>query len=117
MLGHVSKVGPRDLKKDAFYIPQDYKGSSGLEQFYEQVLRGKKGWKHYLKNRHGKHISSYLEGALDTFPKPGNNLKTTLDADLQEYGERLMRGKIGAIVALEPSTGGLGNGECAYLRP
>ncbi|MBL56106.1 MAG: penicillin-binding protein 2 [Flavobacteriales bacterium] len=105
VLGHVSKVGPRDLKKDAFYIPQDYKGSSGLEQFYEQVLRGKKGWKHYLKNRHGKHISSYLEGALDTFPKPGNNLKTTLDADLQEYGERLMRGKIGAIVALEPSTG------------
>ena len=105
VLGHISKVNPRDLRNDKFYIAQDYKGSSGLEQFYEKELRGNKGWKHYLKNRHGKHISSYLEGALDTLPKPGHNLQTTLDIDLQEYGEKLMIGKIGAIVALEPSSG------------
>jgi len=105
VLGHVSKVGPRDLERDGFYIPQDYKGSSGLEQFYEKELRGNKGWKHYLKNRHGKYISSYLEGALDTLPIPGKNLQTSLHAQLQEYGEKLMVGKIGAIVAIEPKTG------------
>ncbi|MDG1517917.1 MAG: penicillin-binding transpeptidase domain-containing protein [Flavobacteriales bacterium] len=105
VLGHVSKVGPRDLNRDQFYIPQDYRGSSGLELFYEKELRGAKGWHHYLKNRHGKYISKYLNGALDTTPRPGNNLKSTLDADLQEYGEMLMTGKIGAIVAIEPSTG------------
>ena len=105
VLGHVSKVGPRDLNRDQFYIPQDYRGSSGLELFYEKELRGTKGWHHYLKNRHGKYISKYLSGALDTTPRPGNNLKSTLDADLQEYGELLMTGKIGSVVAIEPSTG------------
>ena len=105
VLGYVSKVSPRDLRRDNFYIAQDYKGGSGLEQFYENELRGSKGWKYYLKNRHGKHISSYLEGALDTLPKPGKNLQTTLDIDLQEYGEKLMIGKIGAIVAIEPTSG------------
>ena len=39
VLGHVSKVGPRDLNRDQFYIPQDYRGSSGLELFYEKELR------------------------------------------------------------------------------
>lgn len=105
VLGHVSKVGPRDLKKDPFYIAQDYKGSSGLEEYYEHVLRGEKGWKHYLKNRHGKYISAYLDGGLDSLPIPGKNMQITLDAKLQAYGEKLMTGKIGAIVAIEPTTG------------
>lgn len=105
VLGHVSKVGPKTMKRDPFYISQDYIGSAGLESYYEKELRGKKGYKRYLKNIHGKNISSYLNGALDTMPEPGKNLNTTLDVQLQKYGEHLMQGKIGAIVALEPSTG------------
>lgn len=105
VLGHVSKVSPRDLKRDKFYSRQDYKGSAGIESYYEKELRGKKGYKRYLKNIHGLHIGSYLNGKLDTLPKPGHNLKTGIDIDLQEYGEYLMQGKIGAIVAIEPKTG------------
>lgn len=105
VLGHVSKVSPRDLKRDKFYTRQDYKGSAGLESYYEKELRGKKGYKRYLKNIHGLHIGSYLNGKADTLPKPGYNLKTSIDIDLQEYGEYLMQGKIGAIVAIEPKTG------------
>lgn len=105
VLGHVSKVSPRDLKKDKFYTRQDYRGSAGLESYYEHELRGKKGYKRYLKNIHGLHIAPYMEGKLDTLPKPGHNLKTSIDIDLQEYGEYLMQGKIGAIVAIEPKTG------------
>jgi len=104
VLGHVSKVSPRDLQRDQFYTRQDYKGSAGLESYYEYELRGKKGYKRYLKNIHGLHIASYLGGKLDTVPKPGYNLKTSIDIDFQEYGEYLMQGKIGAIVAFEPST-------------
>jgi penicillin-binding protein 2 len=105
VLGYVSKVSPRDLQRDKFYTRQDYKGSAGLESYYETELRGKKGYKSYLKNIHGLHIASYLEGKFDTLPKPGYNLKTSIDIDLQEYGEYLMQGKIGAIVAIEPTTG------------
>lgn len=105
VLGHLNKVGKKDLVADPFYVPQDYKGNSGLELFYEKELRGSKGWKSYLRDINGRIISSYLEGALDTMPIPGKNLQTTLDADLQGYGEYLMKGKIGAIVALEPSSG------------
>jgi penicillin-binding protein 2 len=105
VLGHVSKVSPRDLKRDKFYTRQDYKGSAGLESYYEKELRGKKGYKRYLKNIHGLHIGSYQNGELDTLPQPGHNLNTSIDIDLQEYGEYLMQGKIGAIVAIEPKTG------------
>lgn len=105
VLGHINKVSKKDILSDPFYIPQDYKGNSGLELFYEKQLRGQKGWKSFLRDINGRIISSYLEGALDTMPKPGKNLVTALDADLQAYGEQLMNGKIGAIVAIEPSTG------------
>ena len=105
VLGHVSKVSQKDIEIDKFYTKQDYKGSAGLESYYEKELRGKKGFKRYLKNIHGLHIGSYLNGNSDTLPEPGYNLKTSIDIDLQEYGEYLMQGKIGAIVAIEPKTG------------
>lgn len=105
VLGHIAKVGPRDIQRDQFYIAHDYKGGAGLESYYEKDLRGEKGCKQFLKNRHGLQISAYENGKFDTLPKPGKNLHTTLDLDLQAYGEYLMQGKIGAIVAIEPKTG------------
>lgn len=105
VLGYVKKVSQKDLDGDSYYNNRDYKGAAGLEAYYEKELRGKKGCKHYLKDIHGKKISSYLEGAIDTLPIPGKNLHTTIDIELQEYGEKLMHGKIGAIVAIEPKTG------------
>ena len=105
VLGYTNKVSSSDLRKDNYYIPRDYKGASGLESFYEKELRGQKGVRRYLTNIKGERIASYLEGVLDTVSIAGENLSTTLDANLQEYGEYLMQGKLGAIVAIEPSSG------------
>tara|TARA_Y100000589_G_scaffold213979_1_gene201875 strand:+ start:28 stop:1845 length:1818 start_codon:yes stop_codon:yes gene_type:complete len=107
VLGYTNKVSSLDLRKDKYYTPRDYKGASGLESFYEKELRGKKGVRRYLTNIKGERIASYLEGALDTVSVAGENLSTTLDINLQEYGEYLMKGKLGAIVAIEPSSGGI----------
>ncbi|MBK20764.1 MAG: peptidoglycan glycosyltransferase [Flavobacteriales bacterium] len=105
VLGYTNKVSSSDLRKDNYYIPRDYKGASGLESFYEKELRGQKGVRRYLTNIKGERIASYLEGVLDTVSVAGENLSTTLDANLQEYGEYLMQGKLGAIVAIEPGSG------------
>ncbi len=105
VLGYTNKVSGSDLRKDNYYTPRDYKGASGLESYYEKKLRGQKGVRRYLTNIKGERIAPYLEGALDTVSIAGENLSTTLDGSLQEYGEYLMQGKIGAIVAIEPSSG------------
>ena len=105
VLGYTNKVSSSDLRKDKYYTPRDYKGASGLESYYEKELRGQKGVRRYLTNIKGERIASYLEGALDTVSIAGENLSTTLDVNLQEYGEYLMQGKLGAIVAIEPSSG------------
>ncbi|MAW65590.1 MAG: peptidoglycan glycosyltransferase [Flavobacteriales bacterium] len=105
VLGYTNKVSSSDLRKDSYYNPRDYKGASGLESYYEKKLRGQKGVRRYLTNIKGERIASYLEGALDTVSIAGENLSTTLDGNLQEYGEYLMQGKIGAIVAIEPNSG------------
>lgn len=105
VLGYTNKVSSSDLRRDKYYTPRDYKGASGLESYYEKKLRGQKGVRRYLTNIKGERIAPYLEGALDTVSIAGENLSTTIDVNLQEYGEYLMQGKIGAIVAIEPSSG------------
>lgn len=105
VLGYLTKINQRDLKKDQFYSENDYIGSSGIERYYEKELRGEKGYKYYLKDINGNHISSYQEGVMDEIPQAGKNLKISLSAELQAYAELLMKGKRGAIVAIEPSTG------------
>ncbi len=105
VLGYTNKVSSSDLRKDKYYTPRDYKGASGLESYYEKELRGQKGVRRYLTNIKGERIASYLEGALDTVSIAGENLFTTLDVNLQEYGEYLMQGKLGAAVAIEPRSG------------
>ncbi|MFT6716223.1 MAG: penicillin-binding protein 2 [Saprospiraceae bacterium] len=105
VLGYLTRVSKRHQKKDDFYGESDYIGSSGIESYYEKELRGKKGFKYFLRDINGNAISSYMNGELDEAPISGSNLTLSISADIQVYGELLMQGKRGAIVAIEPATG------------
>lgn len=104
-LGYVGEVDQQILDNDPFYQLGDYIGVSGIEKAYESDLRGQKGKNVYLKDVHNQTIESYQGGRLDLSVEVGSNLTITLDATLQEYGEKLMEPYVGSIVALEPSTG------------
>jgi penicillin-binding protein 2 len=105
VLGYVSEVNDNDIQKDEYYKSGDYIGASGIEKTYEKQLRGIKGIKKQMVDVHNRIQGSYVEGAEDVPAKIGNNIITTLDADLQSYAEELFRNKKGAMVAIEPSTG------------
>jgi penicillin-binding protein 2 len=106
ILGYISEVTPRQIeKKKGLYQRGDYIGASGIEQFYEEQLRGTRGEKHVLKDKWGKIQSRYKNGSMDRTAISGYDLVTTLDIEIQRYAEELMKNKIGAIVAIEPSSG------------
>ncbi len=105
VLGYVGEVNNEEIKADAYYKAGDYIGKNGIEKSYERHLRGSKGLKIYLVDVYNRVKGLYQEGRYDTVPVPGSNIASTLDIGLQRYGELLMRGKNGSIVALEPSTG------------
>ncbi len=105
ILGDVAEVSPDDISDDDYYQPGDYIGKLGIERFYEKELRGEKGVQILLRDARGRIQGRYKDGALDTKPQPGKDLQLSIDVDLQALGERLMEGKIGSIVAIEPSTG------------
>ena len=104
-LGYVGEVDQKILDRDPYYQLGDYIGVSGVEKAYETYLRGQKGKQFFLKDVHNQTIESYQGGRLDVPVEVGKNITITLDGDLQEYGERLMKPYVGSIVALEPSTG------------
>ncbi|HNP20231.1 MAG TPA: penicillin-binding protein 2 [Fulvivirga sp.] len=106
-LGYVSEVSKRQLERDTadYYRQGDYMGQSGIEYFYERQLRGKRGVKYKIKNVKGVDKGDFEDGEYDTLSIPGKNLTTTIDINLQQYGEELLKGKSGSIVAIEPSTG------------
>lgn len=104
-LGYVGEVTPRNIKKDKYYSSGDYIGKRGVEYTYEKYLRGKKGVSYQLVDVHSRIKGRFKEGRYDTTAVTGDNLISTLDAKLQRYGEELMAGKAGAIVAIEPATG------------
>ena len=105
VLGDVAEVSPADIEQDDYYQPGDYIGKQGVERSYEKQLRGEKGIQILLRDAHGRIQGRYQNGALDRKPVPGKNLTLSIDYELQALGERLMEGKIGSIVAIEPSTG------------
>ncbi len=106
-LGYVSEISKGKLEGDEskVYKQGDYIGQSGIELFYEEQLRGKSGVKRILRNVKGIEKGSFSNGDYDTLSIPGQNLVTGIDLDLQLYGELLMQGKAGSIVAIDPSTG------------
>lgn len=106
-LGYVSEISKRQLTDDntRIYKQGDYIGQSGVEAFYEEHLRGTRGTRFKLRNVKGIIKGSVENGAYDTLSIPGLDLVSGIDLDLQLYGEFLMKGKAGSIVAIEPSTG------------
>lgn len=106
-LGYVSEISKESLARDSsgIYKQGDYVGQSGIEAFYEDQLRGKRGVRFKLRNVKGIEKGSFKEGEYDTLSVPGQNLITGIDIDLQQYGEFLMKGKAGSIVAIEPASG------------
>ena len=105
VLGDVAEVSPADVERDDYYDPGDYIGKQGVERSYEPELRGVKGVEVLLRDARGRIQGHYKNGALDRKPVPGKNLTLSIDAKVQALGERLMQGKMGAIVAIEPKTG------------
>lgn len=105
VLGDVAEVSQTDIDKDEYYQPGDYIGKMGIERKYEIPLRGQKGVQILLRDAHGRIKGRYKDGQYDQKPRPGSDIQLGLDADLQALGERLMEGKLGAIVAIEPKTG------------
>lgn len=106
VLGFIREVNEKEVsKKGTPYRPGDYIGSSGLEKEYEDALRGVKGAEYVWKDRHGRDLGSYKNHERDTLPDSGADLVTSIDIDLQSYGELLMQNKTGGIVAIEPRSG------------
>ncbi|MEQ9424390.1 MAG: penicillin-binding protein 2 [Cyclobacteriaceae bacterium] len=106
-LGYIGEISRRQLQRDTtnFYKQGDHIGISGLEEAYEQELRGSRGVSYKMVNVRGIEQGTFKNGEYDTLSRPGRDLVLTIDLDMQTYAEELMKGKIGSVVALEPSTG------------
>ena len=106
LLGYVSEVDADYIKKHPEnYRSGDYAGKTGIEAAREEELRGEKGYHIYLRDSRNRIQTSYKDGELDVEAVPGKNIVTTIDADLQQYGQQLMQNKVGSLIAIEPSTG------------
>jgi penicillin-binding protein 2 len=105
-LGYISEVKDKDIAKSHnYYRPGDYIGVTGVEKEYENVLRGQRGVQNRLVDARGIKQGLYANGAYDTVATPGARLTSSLDITIQKLGEKLMKNKVGSIVAIEPSTG------------
>ena len=105
VFGFITQVNENLIKKNPYYNSGDLIGRQGVEESYENTLRGVKGVKYTLKDKYNREIGSYKEGKFDTIAVQGKDINLTIDAELQKYGEALMMNKRGGIVAIEPSTG------------
>lgn len=106
-LGYIGEISKTRLKRDTtnYYHQGDNIGISGLEASYEQYLRGKRGVKMVYRDARGNDKGRYENGKYDTASVAGKDLVSSIDLELQKYGELLMRNKRGAIVAIEPGSG------------
>lgn len=106
LLGYVSEVDGKYIEKHPDeYAVGDYAGKTGIEAAREKELKGEKGYSIWLRNSKNKIESRYKDGEMDQDAVPGKDITTTIDAELQHYGQELMQNKVGSLVAIEPSTG------------
>jgi len=105
IVGYISEVNEYLAKKNSGYQQGELIGALGVEKQYETILRGVKGKKYLQRNNLNKVIGTYKNGKYDTLPVNGKDLTLTIDSELQAYGELLMTGKRGGIVAIEPASG------------
>ncbi|MFT3904338.1 MAG: penicillin-binding protein 2 [Niabella sp.] len=108
ILGYINEVSPKDIERSGgFYRMGDYAGANGLESQYEKILMGQRGVSYLIKDNKNRLVASYENGAFDTMAVAGRGIKTHLDVDLQALAEQLIQNKVGAVVALDPKTGGI----------
>ena len=103
LLGSLSEVSPKILEQqneEGYYVMGDYIGEQGIESAYENELRGEKG--RIRRNQFDDHATTDV---VELEAVAGKNLVCTIDARLQAFAEELMEGKVGSVVAIEPSTG------------
>ena len=105
LLGYVSEVDADYIRKHPEYKSGDNVGRTGLEAAREEELRGEKGYHIYLRDSRNRVLTSYNDGAEDKLAVPGKDIRTTIDAHLQQYGQELMKGRTGSLIAIEPATG------------
>ena len=108
ILGYINEVDTSIINRsNGFYQSGDYTGQTGLEQYYEKVLMGRRGTELWIKDNFNRLVGHYQDGAFDTAAVAGRNLRTYIDIELQQLAEKLLTNKVGAIVAVEPKTGGI----------
>jgi penicillin-binding protein 2 len=108
ILGYVGEVDSNILKRTNYYYQMgDYMGLSGLERYYENILMGQRGVRYQIKDNKNRIVGAYEKGLYDSVAIAGRNLNTYLDIDVQVLAERMLKNKLGAIVAIEPQTGGI----------
>jgi penicillin-binding protein 2 len=109
ILGYLSEVDSNFLKShsDGGYLMGDYAGKTGIERSYEKVLMGQRGIEFWKKDNKNRLTEKWEKGEFDTAAVAGQNMYTSLDIELQEFGEKLMQNKVGSIVAIDPKTGGV----------
>jgi penicillin-binding protein 2 len=108
ILGYINEVDTSIINKsNGFYLPGDYSGRTGLEQYYEKVLMGRRGVEFWIRDKFNKLVGHYQNSNFDTVAVAGRNLRTYIDIELQQLAEKLLKNKIGAIVAVEPKSGGI----------
>ena len=106
LFGYIQEVNDKDIERsNGFYRPGDYIGATGIERSYEELLRGQRGVKNQMVDALNRPKGSFMDGQYDTLAVAGDGLVSTIDRDLQIMGEKLMKNKMGSIVAIEPSTG------------
>ncbi|WP_018630816.1 penicillin-binding protein 2 [Niabella aurantiaca] len=108
ILGYISEVDAKDIERSGnFYRMGDYVGKNGLEYTYEKVLMGQRGVQYMIKDNRNRLVGHYENGEFDTTAVAGRGLKTHLDVELQVLAEKLLKDKVGSVVALDPRTGGI----------
>ena len=108
IMGYIGEVDSAILKRSGYYYQLgDYVGRSGLEQAYERILMGQRGIQYWIRDPQGRLISRYEDGRFDTAAIAGRNLRTYIDIEVQQLAEKLLSNKIGAVVAIQPKTGGI----------
>lgn len=108
IMGYIGEADSNIIKRSGgYYRLGDYVGRNGLEAYYESVLMGQRGVQHMIKDNKNRLVGSYENGAYDTAAIAGRNLRTYIDIEVQQLAEKLMANKVGAVVAIEPKTGGI----------
>jgi penicillin-binding protein 2 len=105
VFGSITQVNDKLIEKNPYYNSGDLIGKQGVEESYEEVLRGIKGVKYIQKDKFNRDIGPFKEGKYDRIAVQGEDINLTIDLELQKYGEELMINKRGGIVAIEPKTG------------